>query len=879
MKKIIFALASALVVALMVNACSPKPNDDRKSVMKIKSNPAQKYILPNGLTLIVQEDHSSPVTSVQAWCEAGSINEGEYLGCGISHILEHMLFKGTTRRGNSEIALSVQNAGGYVNAYTSFDRTVFHINLPSTGWQTGVDVLADAMFHSTLPEDQYAKEQEVIRREFAMGEDDPDRELSRLLFSTAYVVHPYKYPVIGHLELYNKLTRQNVLDYYHKYYVPNNMTFIVTGDVNGDEVYQFLTKATADVERKVLDPAYIPQEPKQLGPREATKTFPTDVTRMAIAWHIPGITDPDIYALDVLSVIAGDGTSSRFYRDLVENKKLLRTVDVFSYTPTQGGIWAVSATLLPDDKITPEQVQAEVLRLIEQLKQSPVSAQELEKARRKAIVNRASDLKTVAGQAASIGTSWFVAHDLTFSDTYLERLQQVTADDLQRVAKKYLTESNRTIGKLLPENMVVKKESKTANNEALQLEKVSLDNGSTLVLKQDKKVPLVTVRVILNGGLLTETPANNGISSLTIRLLNKGTTTRSAEQIANQIEDLGGNFSANSGNNSLSISIEVLESDVDKAVDLLSDILLHPIFPEAEVNKEKNKQLADIKIEADEPMALARNALRSTLFGTHPYGLRSLGTQESVSKINRDDVVKYYQSLLKAKSAVFTVSGSFDRDQAVKLFTTKFPSSAFPAANADQPLADVQFGGKGQTLVVPTTKKQAIVEIGYPGVTISDADRPALELIDEALSDLASRLFIRIREKQSLAYFVGTNQMLAVKPGYFMFYAGTEATKGEKVQAELLDEIHNIATIGLTRDEVERARAKLLGQRLLQDQSADIIAYKAGLNCLYGLGLNYESELNDKIKKLTLEEVNAAAKKYFSANNYVCVIVKPKATE
>jgi zinc protease len=879
MKKILSAWACALSVTLTVISCTPKQASDPASTMKINNNPPRKFVLPNGLTLIVQEDHSSPVASVQAWCAVGSITEGEYLGCGISHILEHMLFKGTARRGNSEIALDVQNAGGYVNAYTSFDRTVFYLNLPGSGWQTGLDVLADAMFHSTLPEDQYAKEQEVIRREFAMGEDDPDRMLSKLLFSTAYVVHPCQYPVIGHLELYNKLTRQNVLDYYHRYYVPNNVTFIVTGDVKADEVYQFLGKVTAGVERRTLNPAYIPQEPQQLGPREAEQRFPANVIRMALAWHIPGITDPDVYALDVLAVVAGDGASSRFYRDLVEEKKLLRSVGVFSYTPAQGGIWAVNATLLPDKGVTAAQVQDSILGLIGRLKDSPVSAKELEKARRKAMVNYASELKTVAGRAASLGTSWFVARDLAFSDTYLERLQQVTAGDLQRVAGKYLVDSNRTIVKLLPEDAVIHEQAGTASHESEKLGQAKLQNGAPLVLQQDHKVPLVTVRAILSGGLLTETAANNGIGNLAIRLLNKGTKTRTAVEIADQIEDLGGNFAANSGNNSLSVSIEVLESDVARVVDLLSDLLLHPSFPDAEVAKEKSKQLADLKIEADEPLALARNALRGALFNGHPYGLRALGTEESVGRITREDIVKYYQGLLNPASVVFTIGGSFDPAAAVKLFNAKFPASSFPAVPANSEAEDVKFGGKGQTILVPTAKKQAIVEIGYPGAAISDADRPALELIDEALSDLASRLFIRIREKQSLAYFVGTNQMLAVKPGYFMFYAGTEAGKGEKVQAELLDEIRNIAANGLSKDEIERARVKLLGQRQLQDQSADVMAYKAGLNVLYGLGLGYEASLNEKIKALTVEEINAVANKYFSANNYVCVIVKPRTKE
>ncbi|MDR1146909.1 MAG: insulinase family protein, partial [Verrucomicrobiales bacterium] len=450
-------LIPALTLALTVSGCGSKHDQSTADRHPGKNSTAMnitKTTLPNGLTVIVNEDHSAPVASVQAWCAAGSITEGRYLGAGISHILEHMLFKGTARRGNSEIALTVQNAGGYVNAYTTFDRTVYHINLPSANWRTAADVLADAMFHSTLPVTEYAKEQEVIRREFAMGEDDPDRALSHLLFATAYTVHPYQYPVIGHLAVYNQLTRDDVLAYYRRYYLPNNITFIVSGDVNAGEVVEFLRQATADVPRGAFEPGYIAPEPPQLGARDAEQTFSTDVTRLALAWHIPAITDPDVYALDVLAVIAGDGASSRFHRALVEEKKLLREVGVFSFTPAQAGLWCVSATLLPDAPVTAAQAREEILQLIAQLQTTAVSAAELEKARRKAVVTRAAELKTVSGQAGSIGSGWFAARDVNFAENSLRRLREVTISDVQRVAQKYLTPDNRTVVTLLPENSV-----------------------------------------------------------------------------------------------------------------------------------------------------------------------------------------------------------------------------------------------------------------------------------------------------------------------------------------------------------------------------------------------------------------------------------------
>src|SRR5438874_9455708 len=226
---------------------------------------AQKRVLPNGLTIIVQEDRSAPVASVQAWCGTGSVDENAHLGAGLSHILEHMLFKGTKTNPANAIAQKVQNVGGYINAYTSFDRTVYWIDVPKDGVPVALDVLADAMMNSTLPAEEYAKEQEVIRREFAMGMDDPDRTITHLLFATAYQRHPYRLPVIGLIDIYNNLTQEQVMEYYKTRYVPNNLTFIVVGDVVAAEVRETLENLFKDQPAKSLAPIYIPAEPPQLG--------------------------------------------------------------------------------------------------------------------------------------------------------------------------------------------------------------------------------------------------------------------------------------------------------------------------------------------------------------------------------------------------------------------------------------------------------------------------------------------------------------------------------------------------------------------------------------------------------------------------------------
>jgi len=335
-------LSAALLLGMVnLKAASTEPS----SVINFPPSTAQKSILPNGLTIIVQEDHSAPVASVQAWCATGSIYEDVHLGAGLSHILEHMLFKGTKTRSTNEIAQKIQDVGGYVNAYTSFDRTVFWIDVPKDGVATALDILADAMMNSTLPPAEYQKEQEVIRREFAMGMDDPDRVAGLLLFATAYQRHPYRFPVIGEIEIYNQLTQEQVMQYYKTRYVPNNLTFLVVGDVDAQKVRQQLTQLFKPYPEKSLQPVFVPAEPPQLGRREVHQEFSTELTHVSFAWHIPEVTNPDVPALDLLSTVLGDGRSSRLYRRVREEAGLAFGISAFSYTPGDPGLFGIDATV------------------------------------------------------------------------------------------------------------------------------------------------------------------------------------------------------------------------------------------------------------------------------------------------------------------------------------------------------------------------------------------------------------------------------------------------------------------------------------------------------------------------------------------------------
>src|SRR3954464_5220511 len=368
-------LAAALFIT-MVNVKAAPP--ESSALISFPPSTAQKWILTNGLTVVVQEDHSAPVASVQAWCATGSIDEDQHLGAGLSHILEHMLFKGTKTQSANQIAQRIQDVGGYINAYTSFDRTVFWIDVPKDGVGRALEVLSDAMMNSILPPEEYKKEKEVIRRAFAMGLDDPDRVATLLLFGTAYQRHPYRFPVIGELEIYNQLTQEQVMQYYKTRYVPNNLTFVVVGDVQAEKVRQQLADLFKPYPEKSLKPVFIPSEPPQLGRREVHREFSTELTHLAMAWHIPQVPSPDVPALDLLSTILGDGRSSRLYRRVREEAGLAFGVSAFSYTPGDPGIFGIDATTEPDKR---EATQELILQIVDEVKQRGVAPEELAKAK------------------------------------------------------------------------------------------------------------------------------------------------------------------------------------------------------------------------------------------------------------------------------------------------------------------------------------------------------------------------------------------------------------------------------------------------------------------------------------------------------------------
>jgi zinc protease len=830
--------------------------------------------LENGLTIIVREDHSAPVVSAQAWAMTGSIHEDRWLGAGLSHVLEHMLFKGTTTRPGSRIDQEVQEAGGYMNAYTSFDRTVYYIDVPNTGARVALDILCDVMQHASLPAEELAKELDVIRREMDMGQDDPGRRAGRRLFETAYTRSPYRYTVIGYLDIFNELKPDDIRGYYQARYAPNNSFFVVAGDVKTDEVVAQIRAAYTGNKAKPLPPMVLPAEPRQTAPREVFEEASIELGHFHVAWHIPELRHPDVPVLDVLAVLLGSGRSSRLYREVRERLGLVHSADAWTYSPGNPGLFGMSG-LVDAERFAP--AREAMLNEVEKLKTALVASEELAKAVKQFIAATLASRKTMAGQAADLGGSWLAAGDLNFSERYLAAVKRVTPADVQRVAREYLTPENRSIYALLPPGArpataVVETEVRESG-----VEKFSLPNGLRLLVKENHRLPFVEFRAVFQGGVLAETPANNGITQLMGKLLLKGTTHRSAEQIASEIESVGGHIDSYGGNNSFGVNAEVMSSDFNVGLELLADVLLNPTFAPEALEREREVQLAGIREQRDNLVRSASIAMRRALFGGVGYGLDALGTEDSVKQLSPAAVQAFHRQFAVPNNGVLAIYGDVQtaavREAVEKAFARWKPLPEATLARNHQAVA----GAAARRVAETRDKKQAVLVIGYPGTTLFSAERYALELLQEACSDLGSRLFLRVREQLGLAYYVGAQSMAGLAPGYFAFYCGTAPEKAGQVESELLREAELLCRDGLTAEELNRAKAKLLGQRKISRQELGNLAANTALDELYGLGFDYHTKEDAALEAVTLADVLAVARKHLQPERAVVSLVAPPA--
>lgn len=816
--------------------------------------------LPNGLEIIVQEDPAHPLASVQLWVRAGSIHEEAWTGAGLAHLTEHMMFKGTATRTAQQLSQSIQALGGYVNAYTSFNRTVYWIDGLSDKVSGYMEILADMAMRSKFDADELTREKDVIRREMAMDNDDPGSACQHLMQTTAFRKHPLRQPIIGHREVFDQVAHADLLAFVKRHYSPNNCFLVIAGAVKTDEVLAQAKEHFGSWQRQPYAPVMLPTEPPQHGARKNHATFATELTRASLGWPIPGDAHEDKAALDVLAFLLGSGRSSRLFQELREKRGLAHYVWAGAWASSECGLFSTDVECDPKDTAA---ALTAMRNVIERFKKEGPTAAELDKAVRSTVAGQLRAMATTRGQASTLGNGWLNASSLDYPSLYLDTIRRLTRQRVQSVAQRYLNEG--TVNEVIVEPEAVKKPKAKSTKTAarsVEMEKVVLPNGLTLLLGHNPRLPLVSVRAGFLAGVLAETDKTAGLTQITANMLLKGTRTRSADELASVLEKRGGGISATGDAHRLLISSDVVKGDEVLALDLVADLLRYARLPAPQLTYVQKRQLANIREEQEDPLTVALRRARKEIFSGTPFHRTALGTEKSVPALGIADCKGLLRDHITGSNGVVTIVGDIDTAAIRKQVHASL--GKLPKGNRHfTSQRDLPHQGKPGTWDLKLDKEQAVLVIGYRTVGLHHADSYVLSMIDEACSDMGSRLFNRIREELGLAYYVGAQSFMAYGGGAFYFYVGTDPAKLDLAQKEMQLQIADLAKNGLRADELERAKITWRSNWLKNQQGNGGIAEARGWDELNGLGHTHLDRLPGIIDAITAADVKRVAKQFF----------------
>lgn len=856
-----------------------------------------RYELDNGMKVLLHRAAAAPVVACNVWVGVGSADE-EPKEAGLAHVHEHMLFKGTDNRKVGELAREVEAAGGHINAFTSFDQTCYYVVMSSRYFETGLDILADAIQNSSFDADELASELEVIQEEIKRGKDNPSREASLKLFETAYAEHPYRLPVIGTSESVDAFEREDVLNFFQKHYVPENMALVLVGDFEVDEAKELVEKYFGGFENGGYTPRERAPEPKQTEFRGWAAGDDINQAHLRVGFHIPHATHEDIPALDLLGAIMGYGDSSHLFQTIQREQQLVNSIYSGAYTPKDAGLFMVSAQYqLPGQDRSDLDVLGAIMKEVFRFRDVRPSLVDLERARTIIESQEIYGKQTVQGLAMKMGRYQMVTGDPEYEKRYYEALAEVTPEDIRRVACEYLTPGNCTVVLSHPQmhgevsvdelGLTTRKALEASESEHVKervetdeegFARVELPGGPTLVIQEDHSVETFSARALCLGGLRYENAENNGINSLLGELVDKGTLNWSAEEIAHRVESMAGSLKGLAGRNSFGLSMSGLSQFFEQSFELFAGCLLESTIPDEEFEREKRLQLEYIRSRRDKLGAMNYEQFCAGFFAPHPYSMPSDGSEASIEALGVDDMRAYYKKLVNPQDMVLVVVGDVDSELVEQLAERYF--SGHDARETFAPeLPEPNTIEKPRLLVSDLEKEQAHIICGFQTPPLDHDDKYPLEVLYAILSGQGGRLFYELRDKQSLAYSVGARMVFGLDTSAFVISIGTSPEKIEQAVDGIVREVRKLRDGTITEDEVARAKRYLAGSHDIGLQKNSSRSLSVGLDELYGLGYKRSLDYGERIEAIEVADVQRVVDNYLDPERMLVSIVKPEACE
>ncbi len=834
------------------------------------------YKLDNGQTVVIKEVKTNPIVTIDTWIKTGSINEDDKNN-GVSHFLEHLFFKGTTNHAPGEFDKILETKGAVTNAATSKDFTHYYVTIPSKDFNLAIEMHSDMLLHPLIPRKELEKERKVVIEEIMKDANSPNTMVYDNLINMLYTQHPYKRKVIGKADIISTIHRDQILDYYNKFYSPSNMITVIVGDIDSTTALEKVKQNFNSEYKKPVKKSY-PKE-KILTSQAKTIAYSDIQTGyMLIGFRGTDVDDKDSYALDVLATILGDGRSSVFYRTIKEQKQLATSISASNTGFKDDGIFYISATFIPDKCSKLEQT---IFDEIKNIQKNGITQEQLKLAQN--IIERDTYYarESISNIAGEIGYTFVTTDDIKYYDNYLENIKKVTANDVKNAANKYLGKNKSAVSILLPQSAKEVKVSNTTAknlpakfiNENKNTQKYELSNGATLLITPNQANDIIAISIFSKGGEFTETIP--GTADLTASVLTKGTKKYSSVDFAKTLEDNGIKIVPSVKPDSFMLTVLTTKNEYEKTLELLDEVINNATLDDYEIEKSRADKLNAIKKSKDIPLNIAIDNYKNYIFENTPYSISNSKLEKTLPQIQFDDVRNYYNKAFYPQNVVISINGNIDKDKTIDEFTKIFNNKKGEKFDYSKYSIPSLKDGKKITASIKDLKTDWIFMGWQTSGLLNKKEYATLEVIDSLLgSGMSSRLFKNLRDKDGLAYQLGSQYAPNILKGSFIVYIGTNPQNLDYATKRLQEEVFRLKTEFVGTKELQEAKDKLLGNYIISQETNLDKATTIGWFETSGRGYQFDDEYVKLINSVTESDIIEVANKYFN-NNYVLSIVKP----
>lgn len=862
--------------------------------------PTTVHRLDNGLTLVVREDRRNPVVAIVTRVRAGYFDETDDV-VGISHVLEHMFFKGTPTRGPGEIGRATKQAGGYLNASTIYNRTQYYTVLPSDSLAEGLALQGDALLNAAIDEDELKRELGVIIEEAKRKRDNPNAVAIESLFGLMFDAHRMRRWRIGDPEQLAGFTRDAVQGFYRRYYRGPNVVLSVVGDVNTPDVIRLVEEHYGALDGSPIDRDRGPDEPDRREFRY--RALRGDVTNAYVewGWHTPPLLHEDTPALDVLAMVLGQGRASRLYRQ-VRDGGLAHLVDAGNYTPEEIGVFNVSLETTPALTLPALRASVGVLRRAA----DAVEDDELARVRTITRARLLRRLETVEGQA-NLLADWQALGNWEMVIPHYRQVLETDGATLRDVAARYLDPAYASLLIHAPRDAELPSDAEEMKallfdgaapsagaphgGERAHLPTAPAGakaefareedgvrfyrsaEGAHIVVLPRPGTGLVSMAIAAPGGACAEPQRHAGITTMVARTALKGTQHYTAATLAGATELLGGSIAPTVGSDDFGWTLSVPARNAESAFALLAEAALHPTFPAEELERERSLTLAQLAQMRDDMYRYPLRLCLAAAFPRHPYG-HSLESQESaLATLQRTDLVAWHHGLINGSNAWCFVVGDVEADAFADVCAQHLAAAG--AAKDEPPCAiPAKWPASPARAVVRRPRAQTALSLAFPGPRHGETDADALTLLGSAIGGLGGRLFEELRSRQSLAYTVSAAPLPRRHGGSFHAYIATSPEREDEARDGLLRELGRLRTEPIGADELDRARRFMIGARRIRRQTGGAQLSDLMTALLIGSGLEELRTYETRLMAFDTEALRAAAERWLDEARVVEGVVR-----